>query len=250
MASSNIKIVIPSRYGSSRLPGKPLLPLCGKPMFWHVVQQAVKAGFSINDIVIATDDQRIVDSAVLLEIPVVMTGINHASGTDRLHEVSQKLAWSDDTVVINVQGDEPLIPPELIRALSKFTLSHPNFDISTVMSPLSSQSDLSNPNVVKVAKGEDDRAVYFSRSPIPFDRDNTESIDNIYRHIGIYAYTVKGLNQFCSYPESTLEKIEKLEQLRALSYGMSIGVIIYDQAPPHGIDTEQDYFNVKHIMEK
>ena len=250
MTNLPIKIVIPARYGSSRLPGKPLLLLCGKPMFWHVVNQAVKAGFSIQDIVVATDDQRILDAAKTCDVPAVLTNVHHASGTDRLNEVSQKMNWSSETIVINIQGDEPLIPPELIGTLRDFVISKEKFDICTVMSPLTSLEDLNNPNVVKVAQGENCSAIYFSRSPIPFNRDEPESIINKYRHVGIYAYSVASLSKFCSYPESTLEKIEKLEQLRALSNGMSIGVICFNEELPHGIDTEQDYINVKKIMEK
>ncbi|MCA2016117.1 3-deoxy-manno-octulosonate cytidylyltransferase [Vibrio tritonius] len=250
MANLPIKIVIPARYGSSRLPGKPLLLLCGKPMFWHVAQQAVKAGFSLEDIIIATDDQRILDAAKFCDVPAILTNVEHASGTDRLHEVSQKMNWPPETIVINVQGDEPLIPPKLIEALRDFVISKAQFDIYTVMSPLTSLDDLNNPNVVKVAQGENCSAVYFSRSPIPFHRGEPDSISNKYRHIGIYAYSVASLSKFCFYPESVLEKIEKLEQLRALSNGMSIGVICFNEALPHGIDTEQDYINVKKIMEK
>ncbi|MBF9001193.1 3-deoxy-manno-octulosonate cytidylyltransferase [Vibrio nitrifigilis] len=249
MAFENIKIVIPSRYGSSRLPGKPLMPLCEKPMFWHVVNQAVTAGFSIQDIVVATDDQRIMDAAQQYIIPAVLTDKNHASGTDRLYEVCEKLGWGDDTLVINVQGDEPMIPPALITTLANFATQSPQFDICTVMSPILSVADLHNPNVVKVAEGEGQRAVYFSRSPIPFDRESKDSLASVCRHIGIYAYRVERLRQFCSFPESSLEKIEKLEQLRALSHGMSIGVVRYNEAPPHGIDTQEDYDDVKHIME-
>lgn len=249
MAFENVKIVIPSRYGSSRLPGKPLMPLCQKPMFWHVVNQAVTAGFSIQDIVVATDDERIMEAAQRYVIPAVLTDVNHASGTDRLFEVCQKLGWHDDTLVINVQGDEPMIPPALITTLANFATQSPQFDICTVMSPIASVKDLHNPNVVKVAEGEQQRAVYFSRSPIPFDRESNDSLNSVYRHIGIYAYRVECLRQFCSFPESSLEKIEKLEQLRALSNGMSVGVVRYDDAPPHGIDTQEDYDNVKRIME-
>lgn len=249
MAFENVKIVVPSRYGSSRLPGKPLMPLLGKPMFWHVVNQAIEAGFPVDDVVVATDDLRIIESAKKFDIPAVMTDRNHVSGTDRLFEVCKKLDWSEDTLVINVQGDEPLIPPKLITSLANFATQSPQFDICTVMSPISSVSDLNNPNVVKVAEGEEQRAVYFSRSPIPFNRENQESLYRICRHIGIYAYSVKCLRRFCSFPESSLEKIEKLEQLRALSYGMSIGVVRYNEAPPHGIDTEEDYNDVKNIME-
>ncbi|CAH0527268.1 3-deoxy-manno-octulosonate cytidylyltransferase [Vibrio hippocampi] len=248
--TNKIKVVIPARYGSSRLPGKPLLELCGKPIFWHVYQRAIEAGLHSEDIVLATDDERIFKLASQSNIAVIMTDASHNSGTDRLNEVATKLNWSDDTLVINVQGDEPLIPSTLISQLIKFTQQNLQFDITTVISPLSCHEDANNPSIVKVAVGESSQAVYFSRLPIPYNRDHSGILDAIYRHIGIYAYSVRSLRQFCQYPESTLERIEKLEQLRALSNGLSIGVTVVEQAPPHGIDTEQDYLKVKTIMEK
>ncbi|WP_237359103.1 3-deoxy-manno-octulosonate cytidylyltransferase [Vibrio azureus] len=245
-----MKVVIPARFGSTRLPGKPLLPLCGKPIFWHVFQRANEAGIPTKDIVVATDDERIYSEAVELGIPCIMTAIEHVSGTDRLNEVASRLKWTDETVIINIQGDEPLIPSQLIQCLIKFTNKMPSFDITTVVSPIRTIDDLINPNVVKVAIGENGRAVYFSRSAIPFNREEPTSIEYAYRHIGIYAYSVRSLRQFCKYPESDLETMEKLEQLRALSNGLSIGATIFEQSPPHGIDTEKDYINIKLIMEK
>ncbi len=242
------KVVIPSRYGSSRLPGKPLLDLAGKPMFWHVVQKALQAGFAVEDVVVATDDQRILDVANQLNIPAVLTSVEHASGTDRLNEVAEYQGWRDDTLVINVQGDEPLIPAALIRQLYDFTQTQTEFDIHTVISPLQNQEDATNPNIVKVALGENNRAVYFSRSPIPYDRENPQSIKHLFRHIGIYAYRVSSLKTFCAFSESQLEKLEKLEQLRALSNGLMIGATIIEQAPPHGIDTIEDYYHIKEMM--
>ncbi|WP_163131662.1 3-deoxy-manno-octulosonate cytidylyltransferase [Agarivorans sp. Alg241-V36] len=247
--SPPIKVVIPARFGSSRLAGKPLLQLCGKPMFWHVFQRTVEAGVAPEDIVLATDDQRIYSEATRLEITCLMTAVDHASGTDRLNEVANKLNWINDTLVINVQGDEPLIPSQLIQQLINFTNERPHFDITTAVSPIQTTEDVTNPNIVKVAMGEHNRAVYFSRSAIPFNRDEPNCVDMIYRHIGIYAYSVKSLQQFCQYPESAIERMEKLEQLRALSNGLSIGATIVEEAPPHGIDTKQDYVNIKYLME-
>lgn len=248
-AMSKIKVVIPARYGSSRLPGKPLLQLCGKPIFWHVFQRVVEAGVPCQDIVVATDDDRIFSEASQLAIPCVMTDVDHASGTDRLNEVASQFGWDDEALIINVQGDEPLIPSSLIRQVIGFTKENVLFDITTAISPIHSVEDVNNPNIVKVAMGENSRAIYFSRSAIPYNRDKPKSTDTVYRHIGIYAYSVKSLRQFCQYSESSLENTEKLEQLRALSNGLSIGATIVEQAPPHGIDTEQDYLNVKTIME-
>ncbi|WP_114634260.1 3-deoxy-manno-octulosonate cytidylyltransferase [Vibrio splendidus] len=247
--SSVVKVVIPARFNSSRLPGKPLLQLCGKPIFWHVFQRVFEAGVPSEDIVVATDDERIYSKAIELTIPCVMTAVGHLSGTDRLNEVASKLNWLDDTLIINVQGDEPLIPSQLIQQLITFTYEKPMFDITTVVSPIQSIKDVMNISIVKVAMGSNGRAIYFSRSPIPFNRDDPSSIESVYRHIGIYAYSVKILRQFCQYSESILENMEKLEQLRALSHGLSIGATIVEQAPPHGIDTVQDYVNIKLIME-
>lgn len=247
--NQEIKVVIPARFSSSRLPGKPLLELAGKPMFWHVAQRVIEAGVSIKDVVIATDDQRILDSAESVGVPAILTDAAHLSGTDRLNEVAELMKWSDETFVVNVQGDEPLIPSDLIRKLIDFAKKSEQFDICTAICPLHSENDKANPNIVKVAMGENGRAVYFSRSPIPFNRDTPSSLENVYRHIGIYTYKVDTLRKFCSYPESILERWEKLEQLRALSNGFNIGATVVDSAPPHGVDTEQDYQNIKFHME-
>ncbi len=243
-----IKVVIPARYGSRRLPGKPLLLLNGKPMFWHVVQRVIEAGIDVGDIVVATDDERIVRSAESECIPVQMTSSKHVSGTDRVNEVSCKNNWSDDLIVFNVQGDEPLIPPELIAALVKFTLNNKNFSITTAVTPIQAASDLSNPNIVKAILSENNTALYFTRSPSPFNRDNPQDFSLAFRHIGIYGYRVSTLRRFCSYKESRLESYEKLEQLRALSYGMSVGATITKAPLPHGIDTIDDYKIVKKLM--
>ncbi|HHX8443456.1 TPA: 3-deoxy-manno-octulosonate cytidylyltransferase [Vibrio diabolicus] len=247
--SRPIKVVIPARFGSSRLFGKPLLTIGGQPIFWHVYQRVLEAGILPDDIVLATDDNRVLEVANELNISSVMTDLNHASGTDRLNEVAYICQWSEDTLVINVQGDEPLIPSEIIYELANFAVTNEHFDITTVIAPITEKIDVINPNIVKVALGEDNRAVYFSRSVVPFNREDSNSLDYIYRHIGIYAYSVKKLRLFCQFPESNIEKLEKLEQLRALSNGFSIGAIIIENAPPHGIDTQEDYFSIKNIME-
>ena len=245
---AQIKVVIPARYGSSRLPGKPLLLLNEKPMYWHVVQRTIEAGIELNDIVIATDDERIVQSAKDLSIPVQLTASSHISGTDRINEVAELNNWDESTIVLNVQGDEPLIPASLIADLAQFTSDNPQFSITTAVTPILSSTDFQNPNVVKAILGENGRALYFTRSPCPLNRDVPESYDHAFRHIGIYAYRVGKLNEFCSYPPSTLEELEKLEQLRALSHGMEIGSIVIDDAPPHGVDTLEDYSNLKELM--
>ena len=247
--SNKLKVVVPARYGSTRLPGKPLLKLNGKPVYWHVVQRVVEAGISLDNIIVATDDQRIINNATMHSIPVLLTSSEHVSGTDRINEVALKSGWDDDVIVLNVQGDEPLIPHQLISNLAKFSVNNVDFSITTAVSLIKTKEDFINPNVVKAILGEDNRALYFTRSASPFNRDFPDDYTYAYRHIGIYAYRVGALHQFCSYPESTLESYEKLEQLRALSHGMSIGAIVIDNAPPHGVDTLKDYEELKLLME-
>lgn len=245
-----IKVVIPARFGSSRLPGKPLLELNGKPLFWHVVQRVIETGISLNDIIVATDDNRIYQKAKLLYIPVVMTDLSHESGTDRVNEVAKYFDWDDETIVLNVQGDEPLIPPKVIADVIDFAVKNKHFMITTAVSKIDDLKDFKNPNVVKAIMGENGRALYFTRSAAPFNRERPDAMLNCFRHIGIYSYRCDVLKQLCLLPHSELEQIEKLEQLRALSNGYSIGAVVLDKAPPHGIDTPQDYQNLLDLMEK
>jgi 3-deoxy-manno-octulosonate cytidylyltransferase (CMP-KDO synthetase) len=243
-----IKIVIPARYGSSRLPGKPLLELNNKPIFWHVVQRALEAGADLSNIVLATDDVRIEEKANELNIPSFMTSTAHVSGTDRVNEVVNALNWDDETFIINVQGDEPLVPASLIENLIDFACNNKQFDITTAVATMSNFQDFINPNIVKAIIGENNRALYFTRASSPFNREEPNDYSASFRHIGIYAYTKKSLNKFCLYPTSLLENNEKLEQLRALSNGMTIGVIKVTNAPSHGIDTFEDYELIKKKM--
>lgn len=246
----SVKVVIPARYGSSRLPGKPLLTLLDKPIIWHVIERCKEAGIEQADIFVATDDQRIDDVLKDKGIQVVLTSSSHQSGTDRINEVVELKEWSGDTVVVNVQGDEPMIPPGLIQQLVSFTLSNPSYNLTTAVVPLRSQDDFVNPNVVKAVLGHNGRALYFTRSASPMNRDNPSDLSFAKRHIGIYAYRVSALKEFCSYVEDELESYEKLEQLRALSHGMSIGAMTFDGVVPHGIDTSDDYETIKRIMEE
>ncbi|MGF1848319.1 3-deoxy-manno-octulosonate cytidylyltransferase [Vibrio lentus] len=246
-----VKIVIPARYASSRLPGKPLLNLAGKPLVLHVVDRCIEAGMSVKNIFIATDDIRIVESLSSARVAVVMTSALHRSGTDRINEVAKRERWPDNTVVLNVQGDEPLIPSDLIQKVAIFASERDDFDISTAVVPILSQSDFHNVNVVKAIIGRRNRALYFTRSAAPLNRDSNDDLRLAKRHIGIYAYRVGALKQFCTNGEDCLEAYEKLEQLRALSIGMSIGAIEYDGLVPHGIDTIDDFESViKLVNEK
>jgi 3-deoxy-manno-octulosonate cytidylyltransferase (CMP-KDO synthetase) len=250
MLYSNVKAVIPARFDSTRLPGKPLLELNDKPIFWHVVQRVLESGMLLEDIVLATDDVRIEAKAQELNIPVFMTSKEHVSGTDRVNEVANALGWGGDTLIINVQGDEPLVPSSLIERLIDFSLANLTFGITTAVAAINSIEEFNNPNIVKAIVGENNNALYFTRAAAPFNRDDNNNTKLAYRHIGIYAYTKAKLNQFCQFPEAPLENHEKLEQLRALSNGMSMGVIKLKKAPAHGIDTHEDYLSIKKIMEQ
>jgi 3-deoxy-manno-octulosonate cytidylyltransferase (CMP-KDO synthetase) len=244
-----IKVVIPARYGSSRLPGKPLLELKGKPLFWHVVQRVLESGVCIEDTIIATDDDRIYQSANELNLPVLMTDDSHESGTDRVNEVAEHFGWSKDTIVVNVQGDEPLIPPAVIASVVEFAVKNKNYEITTAVSSIESMAALNNPNVVKAIIAENGRALYFTRCAAPFNRDEPDVLLNCFRHIGIYTYRCDVLNKLCQLEPAQLEKIEKLEQLRALSHGYAIGATVLNSAPPHGIDTIDDYKDLLKLME-
>lgn len=246
----NVKVVIPARYGSSRLPGKPLLTLLDKPVIWHVIERCKEAGIEQNDIFVATDDQRIIDALKDESIQVVLTSSEHQSGTDRINEVSKIKGWDEDTIIVNVQGDEPMIPYRLIQRIVSFTQLNPSYHMTTAVVPLVSQADFVNPNVVKAIIAQNGRALYFTRSPSPMNRDNSSDLSLAKRHVGIYAYRASALKQFCLYSEDDLEQYEKLEQLRALSNGMSIGATIFDDFVPHGIDTIDDYESIKKIMEE
>lgn len=242
-----MKIVVPARYNSSRLPGKPLLPLAGKPVFVHVIERIIGAGFPLEDVILATDDQRIVESANSYNIPVMLTSDKHPSGSDRINEVAQQLGWNDHTIVINVQGDEPLIPSALISELAKFVSLNSKFDMCTLATSISDMLDYKNQNIVKVVHDINNKALYFSRAMIPFCRDGGMP-SRVLRHIGIYAYRVASLKSICELPVCELENTEKLEQLRVLYNGMSIGVATVKQAPPHGVDTYDDYLKIKSLL--
>lgn len=246
---SQVKVVIPARYGSSRLVGKPLLEIKHKPIFWHVFQRCIEAGFTRDDIYLATDDQRIYSKSVSLGLSAVMTSVHHQSGSDRINEVAELIGWADDVIVINVQGDEPAIPSLLIRHLKEFSLKRVEFSITTAVTPIKSHEEFHNYNVVKSILSESGHTLSFTRAASPFCRDNPDDYSLAYRHIGIYSYRVKALRQFCSYPKSALEEYEKLEQLRALSNGMSIGAMTYLGDLPHGVDTLDDYLLIKNLME-
>ncbi len=245
---SNFVVVIPARYASERLPGKPLREIAGKTMLQHVYERGKES--DATDVLIATDDQRIIDAANDFGASVHMTKSHHRSGTERLAEVSETLDWPDDQVVINLQGDEPMMPAALINQCASL-LDDSSVDVATLASPLASKADYENPNVVKVVSDNDGNAIYFSRSPIPFSRNETTddlAVQTAMHHHGIYAYRCGTLRTIVAAERSELEACEQLEQLRALSIGLSIKVAKALSRPPAGVDTEDDLAQVERLL--
>lgn len=241
-------VVIPARYQSTRLPGKPLLDIAGKPMLHHVVERACAS--AADAVYVATDDARIQASCQVLGDRVVMTSADHQSGTDRIEEVARKLALPDDAIVVNVQGDEPMLPPEVINQVAADLQAHPDARISTLFEDIDSDADVLNPNIVKVVADNSSYALYFSRAPIPYPRDNPGQVNlaGYKRHIGIYAYRVSVLHDFVAWPRSDLENTEKLEQLRALANGARIHVQKACAPIPAGVDTQEDLDMVRALL--
>ena len=233
-------VVVPARYASTRLPGKPLIDLNGRPMLAHVHQRGCESAAS--EVVIATDDERIADAAEAFGASVCMTRDSHSSGTERIAEVADLLDWGDETVVVNLQGDEPAMPAALIDQCAGL-LADSSGDMSTLASPIASAEDFENPNVVKVVCDAEGFALYFSRSRIPYPRNESgdlRAMDAALHHHGIYAYRAGVLRRLVRAEPSPLERIEQLEQLRALSLGMRIRVGIPSTRPGRGVDTPAD----------
>ena len=240
----NTVLVIPARYASTRLPGKPLRLLAGKPLIQHVHERALAAGFS--SVLVATDDERIQAVCEGFGAQVAMTATTHETGSDRLAEVVQQQGWSDDTVVVNLQGDEPLTPVANLYQLAANMAQFPEASIATLATPITEIDELFDPNVVKVVRDERGMALYFSRAPVPFQRDAGIAVaDYALRHIGMYAYRVGFLRVFTRLAMSIPERLEKLEQLRALSNGYRIHVDIAAEIPGLGVDTEADLYKVE-----
>lgn len=246
-------VVIPARFASTRLPGKPLLPIAGKPMVIRVAEQASKSG--AQQIWIATDHQTIIAAAHEHGFKASLTHAHHQSGTDRIAEVVEQHGWSDDTIVVNVQGDEPLIPPTLIRAVAQHLHDHPECAIATACHPIHDEAAMRNPNIVKAVLDQNGNALYFSRAPIPWPRDafakdeGLPSTVPVLRHIGIYAYRASFLRAYGKLAPAAIEQTESLEQLRALWHGYKIGVTITADAPPAGVDTEADLHTARRTFE-
>jgi len=236
---THFRVVIPARFDSSRLPGKALMLLAGKPMLQWVHERARSCAAS--EVIVATDDERIATAARGFGAEVAMTARTHVSGTDRIAEVAAARGWADADIVVNVQGDEPLIPPRVIDQVAELLAANARADIATLAAKIESQNDLADPNNVKVACDAGGRALYFSRAPIPFNRDAPTTLSSAcLRHVGIYAYRVAALRKLASLPAARLELIEKLEQLRALENGMEIRVALAVERPLADVNTATD----------
>lgn len=244
----SFRIVIPARYASTRLPGKTLLPIAGRPMVEHVWRRALGTGAS--EVLIATDDDRIASVARAFGADVVMTSVDHPSGTDRLAEVARLRQWADDTVIVNVQGDEPLLPPANVLQVAELLAAHPQAAIATLKTPITLEADFQDPNIVKVVSDLHQRALYFSRAPIPWPRDGDPISSGAlaWRHIGLYAYRAGPLQQLAQLAPTSLEMTERLEQLRAMEHGLSIVIAAAREVPGPGVDTPEDLLRVAALV--
>lgn len=249
--------VVPARLASTRLPDKPLAEIAGKPMVVRVAERARLSG--AQQVLVATDSPRVLSVAREHGFEALLTRADHPTGTDRLAEVATHFGWSDDTIVVNVQGDEPLIDPALVRNVAAHLAAFPACAIATAAHPIHEAADVFNPNVVKVVLDANSLALYFSRAPIPWSRDTWQkewpsvaalgvlkaAPANVYRHIGLYAYRAKFLRAFPGLAQAPIEEAEALEQLRALWHGERIAVLVTNDAPPPGVDTPADLARVR-----
>jgi 3-deoxy-manno-octulosonate cytidylyltransferase (CMP-KDO synthetase) len=248
----NFVVAIPARYASTRLPGKPLQVIGGEPMVLQVARRALAAGAA--EVAVATDDARIRDALAGQPVRVVMTRADHASGSDRLAECAEQLGWPDDTVVVNLQGDEPLAPAGGIRAVAA-ALAESDAPMATLAAPITDAHEVFNPNCVKVVVDQRGYAICFSRAPLPWARDafaaTRERLPDgvaFLRHIGIYAYRAGFLRRFTKLPATPLERAEALEQLRALEHGFRIAVRVTPEPFPGGVDTPEDLERVRALF--
>ncbi|HAK52542.1 MAG TPA: 3-deoxy-manno-octulosonate cytidylyltransferase [Gammaproteobacteria bacterium] len=250
----DFSVVIPARYGSTRLPGKALIDIAGKPMVQWVYEQAQQS--SASRVIVATDDDRIQSVVEGFGGVCCMTSSSHPSGTDRLQEVAKLFDFDDDQIIVNVQGDEPLIPPSTIDQVAA-VMSASDVQMATLAERISDARDFQDPNVVKVVLDANSCALYFSRAPIPWPREESEGLHAALppempalKHLGIYAYRVSMLNDYVSWEQTDLERVERLEQLRALWHGGKIHTVISQVPIPPGIDTEQDLKRVIEMIER
>ncbi len=249
MNDLDFKVAIPARYNSSRLPGKPLLEIAGKPMIQHTYERAKESGAA--EIAVATDDKRIFELCETFGAKVCMTNEKHQSGTDRLAELSELCGWVKDDIVVNLQGDEPFMSPDLLRQVAYNLASNSTASIATLYTSISDADEIVDPHAVKLVKDVNNFALYFSRAPIPWDRDKTVHNNEIekyyFLHLGIYAYRVDFLLSYKDLTESYLERLESLEQLRALSNGYRIHVDEAVEVPGGGVDTVEDLARLRVI---
>ena len=241
-------VVIPARFAAARLPGKPLVDIGGRPLIQWVWECARASGAA--SVIVATDDERVRATARGFGADCLLTSREHASGTDRVAEAARVRGLEAEDIVVNLQGDEPLMPASVVAGVAGILSAHAGVDIATAAAPIETLEEFLDPNCVKALRARDGRALYFSRAPVPWPRDGTASgrpaaYEGAWRHIGIYAYRVRSLLQFAAWPPTPLEATEKLEQLRALEYGMSIHVLALTEAPPAGIDTPEDLERVR-----
>lgn len=249
----SFRIVIPARYGSTRFPGKPLVPIAGRSLLHWVHLRALESG--AERVVVATDDERIAMAASDFGAEVVMTARAHACGTDRIAEAVCSLGWADDVIVVNLQGDEPLIPVSLPGEVAAALVRHPHAAIATLSAPIESLEEFLDPNVVKVVVGDDGRALYFSRAPVPWSRDGAAAglasqreFALARRHLGLYAYRVGALRRIAALPVSPIEECEKLEQLRALAAGFEVRVIEASERPGADVNVPADVPRVEQLL--
>ncbi|CAK0762789.1 3-deoxy-manno-octulosonate cytidylyltransferase [Gammaproteobacteria bacterium] len=249
MSNAGFRVVIPARFASTRLPGKPLMAIAGRPLIQHVFERAQQSG--AEQIIIATDDDRIAECANGFGAEVCMTATTHPNGSSRIAEVCDRLGWADEAVLVNLQGDEPCIPPGLIHQVAGDLIAHPDGDIATLACPIRDRETVFDPDVVKVVLDIQGVALYFSRAPIPWHREGfataPENLPNgpYWRHIGLYAYRAGFLRRYVHWPMSPLEQLESLEQLRALEQGARIRVSLTDIPTGPGVDTHADIVRVE-----
>jgi 3-deoxy-manno-octulosonate cytidylyltransferase (CMP-KDO synthetase) len=246
MTVADFKVVIPARYASVRLPGKALRQIAGKPMIAWVYERACRSGAAA--VYVATDDERIASACRAIGAAVEMTAASHPSGSDRIAELATRLAWPDEQIVVNVQGDEPLLPPVLIDQVANLLARDSSADIATLMAPVRDEGEFADPNVVKIVVGRGGNALYFSRAPIPYPRDGGVPAE-ARRHVGLYAYRVGSLKALAESGDCALEGTERLEQLRALWLGQRIVIDDAIELPPRGVDTETDLAEARRIMD-
>lgn len=253
--TNEMVLVIPSRFASTRLPGKPLRLIAGKPMIQHVYERAQAASkeLGFKAIIIATDDERIKETCESFGAEVCMTSADHETGSDRLAEVVEIKQWADNTIVVNLQGDEPLTPIESLRQVAENLANNTEASMSTLSTTIQTEVEYNDSNVVKVVTDKQGLAMYFSRAAIPFQRDADKSDSQqvatfAQRHIGIYAYRAAYLKSFAKMEPCQIENLEKLEQLRAMWFGARIHVAVAKEVPGHGVDTEEDLIAVERIL--